>query len=167
MSKKVDDKVHHKEDKNNKENKDDKEDKEDKEDKNDKEKLKEDDDEFEDEKYRNSSNYQNKIWMFEILDDLHDLLNYYVDSDYRLKWVGISDILYGPGSCNMIKYDDDINEFIYEFLNEIDELFDQMERKNLEIAEDDQLEFERLMTLNKEKIYSRIAYCLETWFINR
>jgi hypothetical protein len=109
--------------------------------------------------------YKNALWMSDISDDFYDLLNYYSEIDDRLKWVNMTDILYGRRSNYKLSYDSDINEFIDKFLDEIDYLLSFMKRKKHHIIEDDCDDFERLISLNREIIYSRIAFCLQKWYI--
>lgn len=118
-----------------------------------------DHEEFEDVKPQ--SNYKKSLWMLDINDNFSGLIDEYIKIDDRLRWIGMFDILYGRQSCYGIRYDSDIVNFIEELLNEIDKLVNHMNKKNLHIIEDDKDQFERLLSLNRKKIYSRIAFCLE------
>ncbi len=102
-----------------------------------------------------------KIWISEIYDDLYLLLNSYIIMDDRLKWVNISDIMYSPFSDKPIKNDYYIQEFINILLDELKYISELVQNKKLEILEDNLLEYESLIILNKNKIYSRIAYVFE------
>ena len=106
-----------------------------------------------------------RIWLYNIYDNLYDLLTIYIQKDDRLKWLSTFDIICGPYSFNLINYDHLINDFIEEFLDQLDEIYIKIKNKKLEIADDDRLEFEKLMTLNNKKIYSRIAYCFEKRYL--
>ncbi len=122
-------------------------------------------DELEDVYRSNNIDYEHKIWISEFFDDFDDLLNHYSKIDNRLRWLGISDILYSPRSSYLIKHDKFIIEFIDEFMIELDYLLNMIKRKKLSITEDDQTEFDRLFSLNKDKIYSRISFSLEKRFV--
>ncbi len=50
-------------------------------------------------------------------------------------------------------------------MNELDEFSDKMHIKNLEIIEEDQLELNMLMELNKQIIYSRIEFCFSLYLV--
>ncbi len=106
--------------------------------------------------------HHSKIWMSDIIDEFYDLLDYYSNIDDRLKWIGVSNILYGPRSSYSIIYDKDIREFIGKFTGLVVTVTNKMNRKKLEIVQDDRQEFNRLMSLNHKKIYSRIAFVLNS-----
>ena len=115
-------------------------------------------------KYR-ENDYKNALWISDIHDDFYGILDDYSYSDDRLKWVGMSDILYGRRSNYQIMYDEVIVQFIDEFVEQIESLVKYMKKKKLHIIEDDREEFERLLSLNEDIIYSRIAGCLEKWYV--
>jgi hypothetical protein len=123
--------------------------------------------EIEEERSRNQHNPNSKkrIWMMDISDEFFDLKEYYLKIEYRLKWVDMNDILYGPRSIYPIRYDEHINEFINDFMVLLDSILNRIKRKKLVIIQDDEFEFNRLKSLNGKKIYSRIAFCLQKWCI--
>jgi len=129
------------------------------------EEIKEQDENSEDNKEENFNNkIDNKIWILDIFDEIDNLLNLYIEREDRLKWLKISDILYGKESYNKILYDLDIKEFISEFLLLVKHTKNKMSAK--QIDKNDQCDFDKLISLNNEKIYSKISFCIETWYIN-
>jgi hypothetical protein len=112
-----------------------------------------------------SQDQQNIVWISDIYDILYPILNKYAKTDNRLRWVRMSDIMYGYRS-KYIKYDIHIKCFIEEFLDEIVKIKKSLRKKNKYIINDDKEEFERLSSLDNEQIYSRIAFCLEKKYLN-
>ena len=113
-----------------------------------------------------NTNIKTKIWITEIHDFLYPLFYHYIKLDDRLKWISLPDLLYGSSSIKNINDDEIIIDFINKFVDEIDDIFDWMINKNLEIMEEDKIEFQKIMSLNENKLYPRIAYCLEKWYSN-
>jgi hypothetical protein len=107
--------------------------------------------------------YKNGMLISDIHNNFYNLLDDYSNADDRLKWVGMSDILYGRRFGYKIIYDEVILQFIDKFMEQIEGLLKYMKRKRLHIIEDDCEEFERLVSLNENIVYSRIAGCLEKW----
>jgi hypothetical protein len=101
-----------------------------------------------------------KLWLSDIYDNLQELLDYYTEIDDRLKWIGISNILHSRRSSYQIIDDNIVNEFIDKFLEEVFYL------RKKHVINEDQDEFEKLLSLNKEIIYSRMAFCFEKWCLN-
>ncbi len=97
--------------------------------------------------------YKKVLWLSDITDNFNYLKNYYSGIDYRLKWIDMSDILYGSYSDYKISHDNDINEFISKFLNEIDYL-----KKKCQLVEN-------RINLNRKKVYSRISYCIQKRYV--
>lgn len=115
-----------------------------------------------------NTNHQNtkKFWISDMYDNLYETLDFYIIIDDRLKCISMSEILNSPFSLNTIAYDNTILDFINDFINIIDSQYEIMKRKEIEIMENDRQEFNKLLSLNKNKIYSRISYCIEKWYIN-
>lgn len=105
-------------------------------------------------------NYKNTLWMSDISTDFCKLLEHYQNIDDRLKWVSQLNILCGRRSSYKIKDDSIIKNFIDAFLEQRNCLLSHMNKKKLYIIDNDRKEFERLKSLNKELIYSRIAFCV-------
>jgi hypothetical protein len=101
------------------------------------------------------------VWILDIYDELYEIIQHYASIDPRLEWISMADIIYGRSSYYIIKHDQSINEFISVLLNEIVKIFRRIKR--IKRRENDQVEFDRLFSLNKKAIYSRIAYCLGKW----
>jgi len=126
--------------------------------------LEEENCDFEDDKQYHNYSYKNKLWIVNIIDDLCDIISFYIKIDNRLKWIGLDDIIYGSKSRFQIKFDNHIHDFINIFLNKLDEYHKCIKNKRLEIKDDNQI-FETLMSLNSQNIYSRIAFCLEKRYL--
>lgn len=107
---------------------------------------------------------KNYIWISDIYSDYLTLLDYYSELDKRLKWVGISDILYGRKSIYKLNYDENILQFVDDLLFEIDKLSKNVVKKNFQLIQEERDEYNRLMNLNKNIIYSRISFCIHKWF---
>jgi hypothetical protein len=114
---------------------------------------------------KNQIKYKQKIFLFDLCNNLYSLLNSYIKIDDRLRCIGYSEILYGPLSFNSIKYDHHIKCFINQFLDELDNIHKEMEIKKFQIIDNDNDEFNTLKSLNSKKIYSRISYCIEKWYV--
>jgi len=118
----------------------------------------------------NKNNYNNKVWMLDLFNEFDMIINYYSQIDDRFKWIDINDILlsrYSYKAFNTVRItnDDHINEFINDFLNEINSIVHWMNRKKLQIFEEDKHIFDKLLSLNDKKIYSRIAYRFEKMYV--
>lgn len=87
-------------------------------------------------------------------DIFDDLMVSYSKKDDRIRWICMGDLMHGPMSYCVINCDEHINEFIDEFINELV----WIKRKNGEI-ENYQSEF------NRNRMYSRISFCLKKWYI--
>ena len=132
--------------------------------------IKENDEHYEheqkDPQIRTLNDIKNAVWILDIYDELYILLNEYTKIDDRLRYLGISDIMYGRRSSYSIKYDEQIVCFIDVFLDKILQITKSLKKKKQYIINDDKEEFERLLSLNKDRIYSRIAFCLEKWYLD-
>ena len=96
---------------------------------------------------------------------MYELLDFYTKNDDRLKYISTVDLLFGGCSVRNIKNDEIILDFIEEFLDKLDKICEIIRKKQLEIIEDDQDEFDSLMSLNKKQMYSRIAFYIEKWYV--
>lgn len=107
-----------------------------------------------------------RIWISDIYDRLYHLLNYHINyGEYRLKVVGVSDILSGKYIFKNIKYDQNIIDFINDFLEEIENILDEIKTYKLYISEEDMYEFNNICSLHENKLYYRISYCFNKHFI--
>lgn len=111
-----------------------------------KERLEDDFENVEEEKYSESHKISDYIWISDVYDELYELIDYYSEIDPRLKWVCMVDIMYGNRSYYPIKYDEEIREFIDELLGEIDGILQRIKKRKLVPREDDQEEFDRLFS---------------------
>ncbi len=106
---------------------------------------------------------QNSVFFPRVSSILTNLLHEFSRRDDRLKWVNVSNILYGTRRYYRNSQNLDNDEVIKELVNEILDFIYSLKNNN-RISSDD-IEYKNLIKLNENIIYSRIANCIETWHI--
>lgn len=118
--------------------------------------IEEDDNDTIQQTTHNQNQNKPQLWITDFYPSLYSLHEHYQDTDSRLMWIGMTDILYGKSSCNIIRYDKEIKEFINVFLDEINSIIHKI--NDGEIIDEHKKEYNILKSLNHQKMYSRISY---------
>jgi hypothetical protein len=108
-----------------------------------------------------------KIWIADIYDGVSILVTQYSKMDERLKWFGIVNLIKGPLLSIPIKHDEYINKFINDFLDMLDNISKDVSKNKLEVRDDEKNEYNRIMSLNRPTIYSRISHCINKRYISK
>lgn len=103
----------------------------------------------------------NKLLLSDVDGNLWKIIDEYTKLDSRFDWFSLNDIYYGKYSNIKIDNDEIVVRFIYDFLDEVDNI--DMICKNNAIEQEDLYYFNKLLSLNYDKLYSKVAYCFNVW----
>lgn len=102
-----------------------------------------------------NENDSHRVWISDITDILDDVIIEYSRMDARLEQLRMYDLVYGIRTRGLINDDIDIRRFIKAFIDELNYIIDKINQQGIEVVDDNY--YKRLVLLDEDKLYSRIA----------